>query len=61
MASEKEGQSGIGHTGTTRYPAEGAPVDANGGNEAIHDGVATEQSPGSMYGGGQGSLEKAKG
>ncbi len=58
---DQAGRSGQGHTGTTKYPAEGAKVVANGGNSADQDGVATEQSPESMYGGAEGSIGKAKG
>lgn len=63
MAYDKknEGCAGQGHTGMTRYPAENAPVEKNGGNSAIHDGVSYEQSPASMYGGEAGSLKKSKG
>ncbi len=59
--NDKAGRSGQGHTGTTRYPAEGAKVVANGGNSKEQDGVMTEQSPESMYGGSQGSIGKSKG
>lgn len=61
MDNSQAGRSGIGHTGTTKYPAENAKVRKNGGNDAKHDSVRREQSPGSMYGGSQGSLGKAKG
>jgi hypothetical protein len=40
-----QGYKGQGHSGTTRYPAESAPVVKNGGNEAIHDGVETSEHP----------------
>ena len=43
---EKEGTTGIGHTGTTKYGAEGAKVIPNGGNEAIHDHVVTKGGKG---------------
>ena len=57
----KEGYQGQGHTGFTKYPAESAPVAKNGGNSAEHDGVVSEQSPESMFGGSAGSLGKSKG
>ena len=55
------GTCGIGDTGTTKYGAEGAPVEKNGGNSAEQEGITSEQSPESMYGGSQGSLGKSKG
>lgn len=55
-----EGQAGIGAEGTTKYDAASAPVEKNGGNTADQDGVETNQSPESMYGGGQGSLKNSK-
>lgn len=57
---DEAGRSGIGHTGTTKYPAENAKVEKHGGNNAEQDGVITEQSPESMYGGNEGSLGKSK-
>lgn len=42
---KKNGTKGMGHTGETKYGAENAPVIQNGGNDAIHNGVVTEQSP----------------
>ena len=56
----KEGYAGQGHTGYSKYDAANAPVESNGGNTAEHDGIATEQSPESMYGGNEGSLKKSK-
>lgn len=40
------GYSGIGHTGTTKYPAENAPVIKNGGNDAKHDHIVTSSADG---------------
>ena len=57
----KAGCSGIGDTGTTRYDPAKAPVEKNGGNTAEQNGVETDASPQSFYGGGPGSLSKAKG
>lgn len=57
----KEGSEGQGHTGYSKYDAAAAPVEKYGGNSAEQDGVATEQSPESMYDGSEGSLQKAKG
>jgi len=58
---EKAGTCGIGHTGTTKYGAESAKVEQYGGNEHIEDGIESNVSPASMYGGDSGSLGKAKG
>ncbi len=58
---DKDGQNGIGHTGYSKYDAEGAPVEKHGGNTAEQDGVVSEQSPASMYGGSEGSLKKSTG
>ena len=45
-----EGSEGIGHTGYTKYPAEGANVRKNGGNDAKHDHVVSQTSdPKSAY------------
>ena len=60
MSMAPEGKKGQGHTGYSKYDAGSAPQVNNGGNDAIHDGVTTEQSPESMYGGGEGSLKKSK-
>jgi len=57
----KEGQKGQGDTGFSKYDPANAPVTPNGGNTEIQDGVRTEKSPESYYGGGMGSLQKAKG
>lgn len=56
-----EGQKGQGHTGYSKYDAGSAPVVKNGGSSADQHAVVSEQSPESMYGGGQGSLKKSKG
>ena len=62
MSEDKEGTTGIGHTGYSKYDAANAPQENNGCNDQEQgDGVATEQSPESMYDGSAGSLEKAKG
>lgn len=57
ISNAAPGRSGIGAEGETKYGAETAPVIANGGNSADQDGVASEQSPESMYGGKEGSLK----
>lgn len=45
----EEGTDGIGHTGYTKYGAEGAKVTKNGGNSEIQNGVRREASPTSIY------------
>lgn len=60
MPEGKEGTTGIGHTGTTKYPAENAKVSKEP-NDALHNGSTSEQSPESMYKGSEGSLNKSKG
>lgn len=55
-----EGRKGIGDTGYSKYDAAKAPVVRNGGNDAEHDGISSEQTPESMYGGTAGSLGKSK-
>ena len=61
MVDDKIGQTGIGDTGFSKYDADNAPVIKNGGNDAIQDHVTTEQSMGSVYGGDNRSIGKAKG
>ena len=43
MAEKEIGTEGMGSQTFTKYPAEGASVTPFGGNEAIHDGVRTEE------------------
>ena len=49
MDNDKAGCCGLGHTGTTKYGAEGAPVVKNGGNTEIQDSVETQAAPSSLY------------
>ena len=49
MDKYSPGCSGQGHTGTTKYGAESAPVVKNGGNTEIQDGVTKEATPSSLY------------
>ena len=58
----EEGQCGIGAKGYSKYDTSADGAVKNGGNDAEQgDGIVKEQSPESMYGGNQGSLDKAKG
>lgn len=42
------GTRGSGYKGESKYDAANAPVQKYGNNNAIHDGVVTEQAPGNV-------------